>query len=147
MALSIKTEKCGGLLTEWWAPDFAEGAEFLLRPLDQLDIHELRPHFTSVPQPRVEREGVEIVVERVLKDWRNVVDGDGNELPCTFANARHIPSDILHLMAMHAINSAYLSEEDLKNSRAQSKSSETLSNSIAPTADAETDSPNGSGGE
>ena len=142
MAMKIKL----GLQPEWWEPLDAGGAKFLLAPLTQLDLHELRTHITMKP-PGVTREGVEIVLKRCLKSWQNVEDGQGNDVPCTLANAKEIRSDILHLMAMFAINTAHLSEDDLKNSRAQLKFSETQKTSTAPIADAETDSPNGSDGE
>jgi hypothetical protein len=100
------------------------GAEFFLRPLNQLQFHGSREHVSVAGKRiRITMEGIENTLRYGLLDWRNVLDEENKPLPCTFDNLEQLDADILKLVAWEVLKASALNSEQKKSSSSPSTSS------------------------
>ncbi len=134
------------LAPQWWEPVEGCGVKYLLAPLDQFTAHDVKNELDWIRR-KISGAGVRKAVEASLRDWQGWNDEEGNPIPFSLVRVEHVPMDHLVAIALHVYNLATMTEEDLKNLSAQSKSNGTLKASTARTAPVSTESPSTSAGE
>lgn len=124
--MSIRAVK--GVTPEWYTPasEMVEGddgaliapegaARFQLRPLTQMQLHEVMPE-VNFEREHITRRGIEMCLRYGLTDWQGVEDDDGAALPCTFENAQRLPYYLHQELASQMVLKANISEDDEKKS-------------------------------
>lgn len=115
--MAIKLTK--GLTKEWWTPEQFENEDdppaFELLPLSGPQFLEVQQHF-DVPNETVLGPGLMFAVRHGLKNWRNVVDDEGNDATFTARVVDRLPPDWLALIGSKIIALSVLEPDEVKNS-------------------------------
>lgn len=125
------------LLPEWFTPEDDDGnpivASFKLRPLNGMEYLEVMSlGVVSGKNFNTSHEGKEFLVRRGLVDWKTMEASNGDPIPFSIDNAyTELSAGVLLEIANKVFLKASLAEEARKNSRSQSKSLATPSDSTA----------------
>ena len=113
-----------GLLPEWYTLESElnengdpvdDAAAFYVVPLTQVQVLELQGEHMDMEAEMMKASGFAAAFRIGCKDWRNVVDDQGNPLPWNRANATHIAAQHQQEVGIKIFNISIFTEDDLKN--------------------------------
>lgn len=109
--------------TPYWWPlpgyeDEEHPPEFRLAPLNGEQSSELTNSlaFETDDSLKIEERSVKIALKYGLRDWKNIVDENGNNLEFHRGNIRYLPFEVRSKIFVEILKRNQLSEQERKNS-------------------------------
>ncbi|MFP4560984.1 MAG: hypothetical protein ACLFQ3_06630 [Thiohalorhabdus sp.] len=115
MAITI-TEKTA---PEWFTPESEteeeQPAQFHITPLNQVQVNEVLPEVDQESGVFSGR-GVQTLLRYGLRDWKNILDEQGKEVPFRYGRLTRVPFDVQQEVASRIFEISVLTEAERKNS-------------------------------
>ena len=113
-----------GITPMWYVPASEEGAvdaaEFHLFPLTGPQLLEVQQYFDNENQT-VLGPGLVMACKYGMRGWKNIVDGEGNDMVFTRVGLNRLPAENIAELGGKVIGMSVMDEEEVKNSSSQSK--------------------------
>lgn len=113
-----------GVTPVWYTPDSekdaVDAAEFHLFPLTGPQLLEVQQFFDT-DNSVVLGPGLVMSCKYGMRGWKNIVDGEGNEMVFTRNGLNRLPAEVIAELGGKIIGMSVIEEEEVGNSLSQSK--------------------------